>query len=147
MRKTARKLVDQFELTTALIVVFPGLAMRPGAMNASIAGFLGSKLIVLNDRHMPVALPLPLRRNLDLQAEHAEVLTMETELFGNHRGLLQPVSLAVRMISEAGLSPKDDRLLLTGCYRGSQPGSIDILAEALATLHFTVEIDRKVMLR
>lgn len=148
MKAFAERFVPQHGLPSALIVVFPSLAMRPDAMMVAIAGFLGSKLVIVRDADAPAPiLPPVIQHCLDIQAGHATVTTVSTSMFGNRRGLVLPVDLAVEIVAGAGLSVMQDRLLVTGCYRGWLPGSIDVLAEALMAIHCTVDVDPRISRR
>lgn len=133
---------------STLIVVFPSLAMQPDAMMACIAGFDGGKFVVINDANAPADdMPRLLGRHLERQAGRGKLVTMPMQMFGNRRGLILPVDLAVQIISSADLAAEKDHLLLTGCYRGWLPGSIDVLADALAAVHFKVSVDAGIMRR
>lgn len=148
MKAAAERFVPQHGLPSALIIVFPSLALQPETMIAAIAGFLGSKLVIVRDADAPTAaLPAVIQHCLDRQAGHATVSTVSTPMFGNRRGLVLPVDLAVEIVAGANLSAADDHLLVTGCYRGWLPGSIDVLAEALTAIHFTVDVDTRISRR
>ncbi len=145
MRNAARKLVAQFELPSTLIVVFPTLAMQPGGMLATMKDFIGSKLVIVHNTSAPSAvLPDGLQRCIDEQREHADISMLSADMFGNRCGFVLPVDLAVEIVSRAGLQWGQDRILVTGCYRGWLPGSIEVLAEALSALQYDVEIDARV---
>lgn len=145
MRNAARRLVSQLALPSTLIVVFPALAMQPGAMLTTMRGFFGSKLVMIGDADAPRA-PVPdaVKECISLQRAHADVTMLSGHIFGNHRGLMTPIDLVVDIVAAAGLSVEQDRLLVTGCYRGELPGSIDILASALRDLRFVVDVDMAV---
>ena len=135
----ARHHLPQTGPATALIVVFPALAVTPEAMIATMQGFLGGKLIVVTEAEAPViGLPPAVQSCVDLQAlsRHAAVTKIAASMFGNRRGLMLPVDLAVEIVATAGLVAEQDRLLITGCYRGWGPGSIDVLAEALSAIYY-----------
>jgi hypothetical protein len=84
------------------------------------------------------------RLRVSLQRAHADVTLLSGHMLGNQRGLMLPVDLVVEIVAGAGLSVGQDSLLLTGCYRGDLPGSIDILAGALRDLRFDVDVDMAV---
>ncbi|QDO96966.1 hypothetical protein FNB15_06625 [Ferrovibrio terrae] len=129
----------------ALVVVFPGLAMLPCGMSDCTVDFRGEHIVVVNGTTREIAgMPLELRGHLRQQSQRAKVQTLYSDMFGNRRGLILPVDLAVKIVAGAGLLPDQDRILLTGCYRGWLPGSIDVLAEALAALRYHVEVDARV---
>lgn len=145
MRNAALRLVSQLELPSTLVVVFPALAMNPGGMLATMKDFVGSKVVIIHDTSVPSpTLPDGLQRCIDAQREHADIMMLSADMFGNRRGLVLPVDLAVEIVSEAGLLRRQDRILVTGCYRGWLPGSIEVLAEALSALHYDVEVDARV---
>ncbi len=145
MRNAALRLVRQLALPSTLIVVFPALAMQPEAMLATMRHFLGSKLVVIGDADAPhKAIPEEVQDCINLQRAHADVTLVSGHMFGNQRGLMLPVDLVVEIVTGADLSVGQDRLLLTGCYRGDLPGSIELLAGALRDLRFDVDIDRAV---
>jgi hypothetical protein len=136
------------ESATALVVVFPALAQWPEAMTTCIAGFRGSKIVIVSEAGSArAACPDILRAYIDACPSQPQVIGLSTVMFGNRRGLVLPVDVAVRIAFSAGLAPEQDQLLLTGCYRGWQPGSIDLLAEALSAIRFNVGVDEGVMRR
>ncbi|WP_341898844.1 hypothetical protein [Ferrovibrio terrae] len=148
MKAVAELFVPQYGLASALIVVFPSLAVQPDEMMAAMAGFLGSKLVIVSDTNASAStLPPVVQHCLAIKAGNAVVTTVSTPMFGNRRGLVLPVDLAVEIVAGAGLSDTQDRLLLTGCYRGWLPGSIDVLAEALTAIHFSVDVDTRISRR
>jgi hypothetical protein len=131
--------------TTTLVVVFPGLALMPQVMVDCVSGFCGGRIIVVNGATREVAgVPVALQCALERQAALSNVQMIHAGMFGNRGGLTLPVDLAVQIVTAGGLLPDGDRILLTGCYRGWLPGSIDVLAEALGALHFPVEVDARV---
>lgn len=137
MRGAAQKRVVPAALPSALVVVFPALAMQPEAMLTTLRAFGGEKLVIVGDALAPSpALPSG--------CGPAAVTLLSAGMFGNRRGLVLPIDLAVQIVTGAGLSAEQDRLMLTGCYRGWLPGSIDVLAEAFAALRFDVETDARV---
>jgi len=142
MRNATRKLVAQLALPSTLIVVFPALAMQPSAMLETMRNFIGSRLVMVRNAATPLsALPAGMLDCIDKHCEHADITTLSVEMFGNQRGLMLPVDLSVEIAARANLSAEHDRLLVTGCYRGWLPGSIDLLAEAFSAMHFHVEVD------
>lgn len=144
MTALAASVVPEPEATT-LVVVFPGLAVMPQRMVECVAGFRGDSILVVNSTAREFAgMPLDLRAGLEWQAQRATVRSLYTEMFGNRRGLVLPVDLAVTIVTSAKLAAEQDRILITGCYRGWLPGSIEVLAEALSALHYDVEIDARV---
>lgn len=145
MRNAAQRLVRQLALPSTLIVVFPALAMQPEAMLATMRHFLGSKLVVIGDADAPrKPTPEAVQDCISLQRVHADVTLLSGHMFGNQRGLMLPVDLVVEIVTRADLVVGQDRLLLTGCYRGDLPGSIDLLAGALRDLRFDVDVDMAV---
>ncbi|MCW0236729.1 MAG: hypothetical protein OJJ21_24250 [Ferrovibrio sp.] len=131
-----------------LIVVFPTLALYPEAMAACITAFRGSKLIVVHPDSAPnPTLPPFLTQSLGRHSDQCTATTIVSPMFGNRRGMVLPVEVAVRIVFGAALVPRQDHVLITGCYRGWQPGSIDLLAEALSDIRFDVSVDDGVMRR
>ncbi len=147
MRALAARVMPEPE-TTTLVVVFPGLALMPQTMVDCVAGFRGRRVIVVNGAAREYAgVPLELQCALESQGTQAYVQMIHARMFGNRCGLTLPVDLAVQIVTQAKLLPDDGRILLTGCYRGWLPGSIDVLAEALGALHYHVEVDTRVTRR
>ncbi len=145
MRNVTRQLVRQLALPSTMVVVFPTLAMQPEAMLTTMRNFLGSKLVVIGDADAPHRPVLEAVQDcINLQRAHADVTLVPGYMFGNQRGLMLPVDLVVEIVTSADLVVGQDRLLLTGCYRGDLPGSIDLLAGALRDLRFDVDVDRAV---
>lgn len=125
-----------------LVVVFPELAADPPLLAATIHRFVGATAVVISKLGVRrEKLPPALDAALTELAGRCRVLEFGSQQFGNRSGLASPMDLALRLLREAGLDPARHTLLLTGCYRGERPGSIDILGEALATLHVMLAID------
>lgn len=136
------------DVATVLIVVFPTLALYPEAMAACITTFHGKKLIVVHpDAALNQNLSPLVTQSLGQHSDQCTARTIVSPMFGNRRGMALPVEVAVRIVFSAALVPKQDHVLITGCYRGWQPGSIDLLAEALSDIRFNVSVDDGVMRR
>lgn len=134
---------DRTRFRRVLVIVHPDDARPFGpAQIDRIDAFSGRCVVLLFDGRRGGIVQRPLRAPLARLVERGQrVLTITDGAFGYHRGLPLPMDAAMAVLHTAGLQPDFDSVVLTGCRGGDRPGSVELLAEALAALHVAVQID------
>ena len=126
-----------------LVIVHPDDPLVfDAARIACIEGFAGTLAVLLFGTRRPgqkvqQGLQAPIA---SLAARGLRIATVSNAGFGNQRGLPLPIDAAFAVLRTVPLLP-DDRLLLTGMRSGEQPGSVHLLTEAFAALHFDVKAE------